>query len=437
MGQYTQADRPMAVKMEKLGDDDLLLERFTGHEAISELFHFRLEMLAEDEKAIDFGKVLGQKVKVVLRYDPPRLLGFQPLPELRSFHGIIKRLSQGGYVHEGEDKFFRFEAEMVPALWLLTKRVQSRTFQHKTVPEILLQVLKQEWQLDVVDALDKQKAKFYPRDYCVQYRESDFTFVSRLMEEEGIFYYFRHTDEKHQIVLGNTPQAHDELHHRKPQEKTEEPDKVSYKEDPAEDCVHGWVKHQEACTGKVTLWDSCFELPGQNLAAERTVTEQMQVGASRHDLRLSSPQLLEHYDYPGGYAQHFDGVAPGGMDRAADLKHIYEDKDRIATIRMQEEEAAALRIDGASHCRHFGAGRRFQLDGHFNADDAYVLTRVEHDASIQGTYRSGSPGPCPTARSGSPPSRPSRGRRQPWWSAWNRSPTAPRTAAASWTSTAG
>jgi type VI secretion system secreted protein VgrG len=388
MGQYTQEGRPLAVKMENLGDDDLLLERFTGHEAISELFHFRLEMLAEDERTIDFGKILGHKVRVVLRYDPPRVLGFQPPSELRFFHGIIKRLSQGGYIY-GRDKFVRFEAKMAPAMWLLSKRVQSRTFQHKTVPQILHQVLKEEWQLEVVDALDKQKAKFYPRDYCVQYRESDLAFVSRLMEEEGIFYYFRHTSEKHEIVLGNTPQAYDELHHRKPDEKSDGPDKVPYKEDRDEGCVYRWVKHQEVCTGKVTLWDSCFELPGQNLAAERTVTKQVDVGVSRHDLQVSSPQPLEHYDYPGGYAQRFDGVAPGGADRAADLQHIYEDKDRTAAIRMQEEEAAAIRINGASRCRLFGAGRRFQLDGHFNADDAYLLTRVEHRASIRRTYRSG------------------------------------------------
>src|SRR6202040_2235564 len=97
--------------------------------------------------AIDFGKVLGHRVTVVVRYDPPPVLGFQPLPELRSFHGIIKRLSQGGDVH-GRTRFVRFKAEMVPALWLLTKRVQNRTFQQKTVPEILLQVLKKEWQLE-------------------------------------------------------------------------------------------------------------------------------------------------------------------------------------------------------------------------------------------------------------------------------------------------
>src|SRR4029077_5411226 len=157
----------------------------------------------------------------------------------------------------------------------------------------------------------------------------------------------------------------------------------------AEGCVHRWVKYQEVCTGKVTLWDSCFELPGQNLAAERTVSKQVQVGTGRHDLHVVSPRPLEHYDYPGGYAQRFDGVAPGGTNRAADLEHIYEDKDRSAPIRMQAEETAAIRIDGAGHCRLFGAGRRFQLDGHFNADDAYVLTRVEHHASIRKTYRNG------------------------------------------------
>jgi type VI secretion system secreted protein VgrG len=389
MDKYTQAGRPLAVRVKGLGEDDLLLERFTGHEAISELFHFRLEMLAE--KPIEFAKVLGQEVTVELR--PPGVFALVPTAELRYFHGIIKRLSQGEYVNGGtnrQDRFIRYEAEMAPALWLLTKRVQSRIFQQKTVPAILDQVLEDEWGLDILAPQFDEKP-FYPRDYCVQYRESDFAFVSRLMEEEGIFYYFRHEKEdkkvKHTLVLGNKPEAHDEL-----------AGKVSYKEAPFEDCVHRWVKRQEVVTGQVTLWDSCFELPGKNLAAQRTISEQVVVGQSQHNLTISSNQPLEHYDYPGGYAQRFDGVNPGGANRADDLKHIYEDNERTAAIRMQEAAAAALRIDGASLCRHFGAGRCFKLVGHFDADDAkvpYLLTRVEHDASIQGAYRSGSQPPAP------------------------------------------
>jgi type VI secretion system secreted protein VgrG len=381
MGKYTQDGRLLAVTVNGLGKDDLLLERFTGHEAISELFHFRLEMLAE--KPIKFADVLGQGVTVALKYDPAPASG----PDKRYFNGIIKQLSQGEKVYggaKGEDIFFRYEAEMVPALWLLTRRMQSRIFQQKTVPQILNQILKDEWGLDVPEPQYDREQTFYPRDYCVQYRETDFAFVSRLLEEEGIFYYFLHEENKHPLVLRARPQARDEL-----------PEKVSYREAPSNNCVHRWVKHQEIVTGQVTLWDSCFELPGKNLTAQRTISESVVVGKSEHNLKTSSKKPLEHYDYPGGYAQRFDGVDPGGAARDADLKNIFKDNERTVAIRMEEVAAGALRIDGESRCRYFGAGRSVKLVGHFDADDTYLLTRVEHQASIEGAYRSGSQPPAP------------------------------------------
>ena len=96
--------------------------------------------------------------------------------------------------------FWRYWADVVPALWRLTRRTQSRVFQQRTVPEILRQVLAEEWRLDVVFRL----AEDYPRhNYCVQYRESDFAFISRLMEEEGIGYFFEHSPEGHRLVISD------------------------------------------------------------------------------------------------------------------------------------------------------------------------------------------------------------------------------------------
>jgi type VI secretion system secreted protein VgrG len=94
---------------------------------------------------------------------------------------------------------------MVPQFWLLTRRAQSRIFQQITVPDILRKVLEG---LDVVYEI---QGTFPKRDYCVQYRETDFNFASRLMEEEGIYYFFKHLDGGHKMVLANSPQSHPDL----------------------------------------------------------------------------------------------------------------------------------------------------------------------------------------------------------------------------------
>src|SRR5262249_3570467 len=163
---YTQANRPLTVTT-PLGKDALLLVGFSGHEGISQLFSFEMELLAENKNDIAFEKVLGQKVTLSLTL---------PKGKKRYLSGICHWIMQGA----SDDKFTAYRMQIVPQFWLLTKRVQSRIFQHLTVPDILQKVLKG---LDVTPEIH---GKFEPRDYCVQYRESDFNFASRLMEEEGI-----------------------------------------------------------------------------------------------------------------------------------------------------------------------------------------------------------------------------------------------------------
>src|SRR5262249_33706577 len=150
-----------------------------GREAISELFRFRLDLLAENRTPVAFERIVGQTVTVTVA-----------LPDggKRYFHGLVNRFGQG----KRDATFTRFRADIVPRFWLWTRRVQSRIFQHVTIPDILKQVLAG---LHVKFEL---RGAYRPRDYCVQYRESDFAFASRLMEEEGIFYYFTHTDGDHQ-----------------------------------------------------------------------------------------------------------------------------------------------------------------------------------------------------------------------------------------------
>src|SRR5262249_41806741 len=153
---------------------------------------FHLDLVAENRTAVPFDQLLGQPVTVELAVPG----GKAP----RYFHGICCRLSQG----ERDNTFTPYRMELVPKLWLLGKKAQSRIFQHLTVPAILAQVLKTEHQIDVA-GLEALEGPWHPRDYCVQYRETDLNFVSRLMEEEGIYYYFTHTAQGHQVVVGNTP----------------------------------------------------------------------------------------------------------------------------------------------------------------------------------------------------------------------------------------
>ncbi len=373
MAENSQVGRPLRVHV-PTGPDSLLLTGFSGAEAVSDLFRFELDMLRPLNKgAVPFDKILGQPAAVELDFPASKIK--------RYFHGIINRFSQGKIVRTGnnpDETFIAYRAELVPHLWLLTKKVQSRIFQHVSVPDILKTVL-----AGLTVKMDLQ-GKFHPRDYCVQYRESDFAFASRLMEEEGIYYYFKHTDKGHELVLANTPQGH--------------ADAPTAKVITFEDVVGGnrpdqrilrWEKVQEMRSGKMTLWDHNFEIPHKHLEADVATPGSVKVGKVEHKLTVGDVPKLEQYDFPGGYAGRFDGIDRGGSPQPAELQKIYEDNARTVNLRMQEEAAGAVTVDGGGNCPQLSAGHRFSLVKHFDADGDYVLTRVEHTAKIGTSYRTG------------------------------------------------
>jgi type VI secretion system secreted protein VgrG len=367
MGKYTQDNRPMKVDT-PLGKDVLLLVGFSGMEAISQLFNFDLELLAEGNPVIPFDKVLGQKLTVTLEL---------PEKKRRFFSGIVSRFSQGEQIiGQNPNQFFTvYRAEIVPQFWLLTRRAQSRIFQHMNVPDILKKVL------DGFDVDYRLQGTFQPRDYCVQYRETDFNFASRMMEDEGIFYFFEHSNGSHKMVVTNTisfnavPEFPNAIYEtiaggtRK------------------EDRVHEWTKMQELRSGKCTLWDHCFELPHKHLEARKSIQDSVASGTVTHKLKVGGNDKLEIYDYPGEYAQRFDGVDKGGGEQPAEVQKIFEDNERTVEIRMQEEAAFSMRIEGVSGCGQFVTGHKFTLQRHFNADGDYLLTQVYHAASTN-AYRS-------------------------------------------------
>ena len=363
---YTQDQRPMAV-MTPLGKDQLLLIGLSGREELSRLFCFQLDLFAVNGTAVPFEKLLGQDVSI-------RLDTADGTP--RFISGICSRVAQAGR----DATFTTYRMEVVPKLWLLTHNVQSRIFQQISVPDILKKVL------TGLDVSFEIQGQFEPRDYCVQYNESDFDFASRLMEEEGIYYFFRHTADGHKLVLANTSQSHTDL----PVASRLLYETIDGGKRP-EDRVYGWEKVQELRSGKVTLWDHCFELPHRHLEASRAIQDSVKVGKVLHPFKLGTNSNLERYNYPGEYAQRFDGINPGGGKRSDDLQKNFQDNQRTTRIRMEQEAVPGLVVNGESNCRQLVSGHRFTLERHFDADGAYVLTTVSHSALLD-DYRSDSTG---------------------------------------------
>jgi type VI secretion system secreted protein VgrG len=361
---FTQVRRPLSVTT-PLGADALLLVGVDGREAISELFRFDFQLLAENGAEVPFEKLLGQKIAATIRSSED---------DRRYIAGIVSRVAQGSR----DQTFTGYRVEVVPQLWLLTRVRQSRIFQGLSVPDILKKVLAG------LEVSYEIQGDFQAREYCAQYRESDFDFASRLMEEEGIYYFFKHSATGSSLVLANTMQSHPNA----------EPGKIIYEEiaggNRPEQRIYSWEKSQELRSGKVTLWDHCFELPGKHLEATKTTVDSLQVGPVTHKIKTGGNDKLELYDYPGGYANRFDGVDRGGGDRASEIQKIFQDNVRTAEIRMQEEAARSVRIEGASTCAQLTSGFRISLERHFSGDGTYVLTEVRHRATLELDFRSGS-----------------------------------------------
>ena len=181
-----QATRLLGLKT-PLGDNQLLLTAFEGHEAISQLFEFKLQMIS-DNASISPADIVGKNVtfSVKLADDSPRF-----------FNGFVSRFGAGDEDDGGRRNYV---ASVVPWLWFLTRTSDCRIFQNKSVPVIIEQVF---GDLGFSDFELKLSGTHPTREYCVQYRETDFNFVSRLMEEEGIYYFFQHQDGKHMLTISD------------------------------------------------------------------------------------------------------------------------------------------------------------------------------------------------------------------------------------------
>jgi type VI secretion system secreted protein VgrG len=357
MAQFTQTNRLLQVTT-PLGADTLLVTAFNANEQISSLFTFDLSLIAENSTQIDFSKIIGNDITLKIA-----TLGAGGVNDWRYANGICSNFSEG----DRNERFTSFSAEVVPKVWLLTRRARSRIFQQKSVPDIL-KVVFQGYDCDF-----QLRGDYQYREYCVQYRETDFNFASRLMEEEGIYYYFKHSDGSHKMVIADTPQSHDTV-----------PGLPNARYDVVRggpqigDQVFGWQKTQALRASKYTLWDHSFEQPKQNLEAKENIVDSIEVGTVSHKLKTQANEPLEIYDFPGGYAVRFDGVSPSGGDQPTRLQKIFDDNKRTVKLRMQAEALPSITITGSSGCSKFVAGHKITLQRHFYAEGDYVLVSVEH-----------------------------------------------------------
>ncbi len=355
----TQDDRLLSIST-PLGKDFLLLDKITAVEGLSTLFNAEIELLHEENTSgnkptvIDAASILGQTVTISFRHRDNTT---------RTMTGIVSRFAQG----DRTTRFTHYYATVVPHIWVLTQKFQSRIFQHKTVIEILEEVLKG------FEVSFETQGEFKPRNYCVQYYESDFDFAARLMEEEGIYYFFEHQDGKDKMVIANTPQSHRDCPGKSELEY--------YLKMMEGDVFVSSIKNMQVSyrlqSGKYAEWDHNFQLP----------TNKLEVGQPSL-FNVGGNQSLEVYEFPGGYARKYDGIDSGGGERPADLNNIFPDRQRTIENRMGELDANYRTADGEGTFCGMTAGYKFKLKGHPNSDynTQYILTTITHRAEQNPSY---------------------------------------------------
>ncbi|MDX2455154.1 type VI secretion system Vgr family protein, partial [Desulfosarcina sp.] len=338
MTKPTQTTRHIDIDT-PLGYDVLLLQRFSAHEEISSMFTFDLDLLSEDYE-IKFDDIIGQNVTISME-----------LPEggKRYWNGFINRFEQGVSTSR---KFAQYEATMVPWLWFLTLTSDCRIFQEKTVPDIVKQVFNDLGFSDIEDRLSPGYRKW---TYCVQYRETHFNFVSRLMEQEGIYYYFLHEEGKCTIVLCDSLSKHD------PYDNYNE---IRYMPDTRhsalQERINDWAVVKKVLTGKFVHTDYNFEKPSTSLMS----IEEDQKKHARADYEI--------FDYPGEYPEKPDG-------------------DKYARVRMEELAYAHEMCTGQSDSRGFCSGNTFKMSKHTRKDQnrEYLILFTDYQAAAQDYETSG------------------------------------------------
>ena len=361
-GLITQDNRLLEA-ITPAGKDILLLDSFSGQEGISRPFRFVLKLVAQVKGEGDAPTGNPDKVK------PHDLVGKSMTIRIqltdnntgtktgeRYITGLCERFAKG---HQ-DDEFAHYTAVIVPWFSFLNYATNCRIFQDKDVTQIIQQVVSEhgyggQFKLDV-------SKNYTPRDYCVQYRETDFAFISRLLESEGIYYYFEHVNGNHTMVLADAPSCSKDL-----------PKRSSFKyspitgTEPTFDTILSWQAEERMHSGKWAMRDFHHEMPHNFAEVTETSVNVADEG-----------KKFTVYDYPGEYAKKFNKVGSSGGVRP--------EGDKASRNRMEKEETYHQAFAGISKCRGFTTGYKITVEGGWTAG-SYVITELEHRANQQPDYR--------------------------------------------------
>jgi type VI secretion system secreted protein VgrG len=313
-----------------LGEDVLLFHRMHAREELSRSSEFYLELLGDPQTVINLDDILGQNVTVKITLQD----GSQ-----RYFNGFVSRFSAGGR----HGRYLRYTATVSPWPWFLTRTSDCRIFQEMTVREILEEVFADHPMADFKFDLTETYEKW---TYCVQYRETDFNFVSRLLEHEGIYYYYKHIDGGHTMVLTDSIDKHEPfpgyeaLRFIRPQELVR----------PDLEHLFSWEFSREVQPGVFSLDDYDFERPSVDLRLQRPTP------------RGYTPSDYEWFDYPGLFTKK-----PRG--------------EQLAQVRGDEFGSRFERAVAIGNARGVSVGSIFTLEGFPREDQngKHLVVSSVHD----------------------------------------------------------
>jgi type VI secretion system secreted protein VgrG len=340
-GSFIVADKQVRTVVElragSLSEQDVEVELVRGEEAISAPFRFHLTFRPVGKEPLDLPGLVGTSATLALR---------RPGGDEQSIRGVLARVSLDG-VKAGRAGY---TAILVPRFALLAQTRDSCVFQNQSVPDIVRTVLDSHG----VQTRSSLSSQYPRREFCVQYRESDLTFVSRLLEEEGIFYFFDHSGDEETLVLADGKGAISDI--------SGEPripfrDLQESRDETETEQIYRWEVTQELRTGKVSLNDHTFDQPDLDLLVSVEALE----GKER-----------EVYEHPGGYTGPVGGK-------------------RLAKVRMEALRVWGLRSVGRSTCLRFASGRTFSLEEHPRAElnQSMLLLRIKHRVTQEARTGSG------------------------------------------------
>lgn len=324
----TQAQRAVSLKT-PLGEDKLLVQRFRINEQLGRLFQIDLSLASEDDN-IKADDLIGQSVTITLDLDDTG-------EKTRHFNGYVIRFG----MEDATGQLPEYSMTVAPFIWFLGKTSDCRIWQGEKVPEIVQALIKE-------NGFNHFKISLYEsyatRDFCVQYRETALNFVSRLMEEEGIYYFFTHADGSHTMVLADSPSSHTNVA------------TLNFQKSPSNkdtDTVTEWTCEQAAQSGKYAITDYDFTKPSQNLLAKKEAP----LGHSHNELELM--------DFPGGYTASDDSSHP-------------------VKVRLEEAQANYRIASGSTNFRGLYAGSVFTLAEHpvDSQNGDWLVTSVSLDAVV-------------------------------------------------------